>query len=509
MKLVSSAQMRALESCAIASGITSIELMEAAGEDLAAAVQSCCSDSSHISILLGKGNNAGDGLVAARHLFDAGYEVALILTSPPSDFSPEAIINWQRIESESLSVIYWDDHEAKQIISSSRLIVDAILGTGFSGDLSPELEKIIKFVNDCKAYVVSADLPSGLNPDSGKPNETCIKADLTVTFGLPKIGLIMPGASDYVGELAVADIGIPNELVEEANIRINLINYENVALPKRGLKTHKGECGNVGIIAGSLGMIGAGVLAGRAALRSGAGLVSYAIPAGAYEKFDVSASEIMMKPITDNKGCFCAASLPDLLEFATNRDVLAIGPGVGRDDVTVQALLECLTKIQKPIVIDADALFALSSDLSVLQQRSAVTILTPHIGEMSRLINKSTSEIESNRLEVTRDFASKHNVWCVLKGYRSVIAAPDGELWINSTGNPGMATAGSGDALTGVIASLVAQGYSIKDAVCSGVFLHGLSGDIVAANIGEAGMITSDIIEHLPHAMKKTENHHA
>lgn len=504
MKLVTAQQMRALDQAAIKGGIASLELMERAGAGLARAVHRYSNPPGPIGIVLGSGNNAGDGLVAARHLQEAGYQVELYLSKSPEKFSSGAMTNWQRLQSVPHTHHDVSDGKFPERFAECNCLIDALLGTGLTQEVRDPLRRLIIAMNGSGKPIIAADIPSGLSADTGQPLGEAVQARHTVTFGLPKLGLVLPPGPEYVGDVEVVDIGIPPALIDVLGITTTLNTPDTFqsAWPQRKPDSHKGDYGHAGVIAGSRGMIGAGFLTSQAVLRSGAGLVTYALAAAAYEKFDPGAAEVMVESIEDGgSGYLVEATLSQLRTFAANKQVIAIGPGLGREEETVRAVRELIATLDLPCVIDADALFALSDDLELLAARQAPTILTPHPGEMARLCGKTTDEVQADRLGIARSFATTHQVWLLLKGYRSIIAAPDGTVMINPTGDPGMATAGAGDVLTGILAGLIAQGMPMQEAASAGAYVHGLAGDLAAAHRGETGMVASDIIDHLPEAI--------
>lgn len=503
MKLVTAAQMRTLDQAAIAGGISSLDLMERAGEGIARAVQRLVGAPGPIGVVLGRGNNAGDGIVAARHLRAAGYVCQLLLTHPPEDFSPDAKTHWNRIAPGPADWRLVTPATIEAALHPCTGLIDALLGTGLAKAVRAPLDQIILAINAFAGHVISADIPSGLSADTGQPLGIAVEASTTVTFGLPKLGLLLD-TQGHVGHIEVVDIGLPQGLTDalDTSVELSNVSYFRSDWPKRPAESHKGTFGHLLVIAGSTGKIGAGYLASLAALRMGAGLVTYALPQAAYDKFPTDALEVMVAPLPDGAtGQWTTQANAQLDTLLAGKTALAIGPGLGQSKATGESICRLLQHSALPIVLDADALNAVAGHLDVLN-RQAPTILTPHPGEMARLIGQSASAVQVNRLSIAKAFAQQHGVWLVLKGHRTIIAGPDGTCLINPTGNPGMATAGSGDVLTGMLSGLITQGMPLASAIAAAVYLHGLAGDLAAAQRGEAAMIASDIIAAVPEAIR-------
>ncbi|NLD27710.1 MAG: NAD(P)H-hydrate dehydratase [Myxococcales bacterium] len=514
MKLLSSSQMRSLDESAITQHrIPSMELMENAGRALADVAAT--SRPSRAAVVCGRGNNGGDGLVAARYLIGMGIDVAVLILASPQELSPDARANWERLVRISTRVFpctdasYLSSHAS--ILAEADLIVDAIFGTGLRDEVKGISLHAIEMINAMKgrkSRVVSADIPSGLSSDTGMPLGGSVVADDTVTFALPKLGLCLGRGLEYCGNIHVVDIGIPPEEAEKIPSKYSLIVGDDVRrsfLPRR-MNSHKGTFGHVAIFAGSRAKIGAGYLSSRAALRSGSGLVTYAMPESAFAFFDSNYSEVMCEPLPDNgKAFFCHESLDKALHLAQDKSAVAIGPAIGTEEATRAFLNAFVRDLKTSLVIDADGLNLL--DLSSLRMRGAATVLTPHPGEMARLTKSDTGLVNANRTQAAISLAASCGAIVVLKGMGTVVAAPDGRCAINRTGNSGMASAGMGDALTGIILSLLGQGLDPFDAACAGVFVHGMAGDFAASEIGERALITSDLIKNLPRVFSSIETH--
>jgi NAD(P)H-hydrate epimerase len=463
-------------------------------------------------VFAGKGNNGGDGYVIARLLSLSGWEVSLIVLSEKDAITGDAAVNLDRLP-DDVTVAFCGQSKilAQQLASISRhqLIVDAIFGTGLSSTVSGVYLEAIRAVNASGKPVVSVDIPSGVHGTTGEILGDAVKADLTVTLAAAKLGNVLyPGAA-LGGTLTVADIGIPADLIHKA-MGHEFIDLEAAGsmMVKRSPASHKGSFGHTLILAGSTGHTGAAALAGEAAVRSGAGLVTVAVPSSLNQIFEIKLTEAMTLPLDDmGRGYMGCGSLPEIFAGVVGKNVIAIGPGLSRQPDTAELVRYLLETISLPMVLDADGLNALSENLSVLARRkSPLLIMTPHPGEMSRLTGLSVKEIEADRVGIARNFAMQNDIYLVLKGARTVIAAPDGRIAINSSGNPGMASGGMGDVLTGVIASLLGQGYGAFEAACLSVFIHGFSADLVALEKGTMGITASDVIEKLPFTFKNVND---
>jgi ADP-dependent NAD(P)H-hydrate dehydratase / NAD(P)H-hydrate epimerase len=513
MKIVTAEQMRSLDRAAIERhGIPSLVLMERAGEGLARAVRAHAGEAgAEIVIVAGPGNNGGDGLVAARHLLQQGIPVFVILLAAPAKLSPDARANYDRLLAEKAPVqpvLEAFELEAQtERLARAACIVDAIFGTGLLRDIAGLAAKAIDLINASGRPVIAADVPSGLDANTGTPKGTAVRADATATFGLPKRGLFVGAGPAHAGRIEMIDIGIPAEEVARVDSKLALIDPSMFAscLGARAPSSHKGDFGHVLIFAGASGHLGAGYLASLAALRAGCGLVSYALPASAFDRFDARYPEVMCDPIADGgAGHFAEMGLADALRAANGKDAVAIGPAIGTAAETRSFVNALLRDLAMPAVVDADALNVL--DIKALSRRAAPTILTPHPGEMSRLLHLPTADIQADRLGSARTLAAQSGAIVVLKGQGTVIADPAGDAAINPTGNPGMASAGMGDALTGIVASLLAQGLEPRTAAMAAVYLHGLAGDLVAAERGEASLIASDVIGKLGKAIERVRS---
>lgn len=485
MKLVNTEEMRKIDNRTIQEfNIPSIELMERAGT---ACVENILKEFSglkgkKVGIFVGKGNNGGDGLVIARLLANKKIPVKVFLVAREEDISDDAKINLNKLFKIGIKVkeinSFRKFEKERDNINGVDIIVDALLGTGFKGAVTGLLANIIDYLNTTGKPIIAVDLPSGLNVDLGNASGSCINADLTITLGLPKFGLFMYPGVKYAGRVVVGDIGIPDEIIKKEKLNINLTDTKDVLnlLPKRELNAHKGSVGKVLIVGGSIGLTGAVALTSQAVLRSGAGMAILAIPESLNQIMETKLTEVITKPIPETKNHTIALSSEKLiLELANGCNAIALGPGLGRNKETDQFVKKIIQYAKVPIVLDADGLNAIVGSINILKQSKVPLVLTPHPGEMARLINSNIEEVLRDRFNLAREFAIKNKVILVLKGSYTVIADFKGELWVNSTGNSGMATAGTGDVLTGIIASLIAQGLTPIDASIAGVYIHGLA----------------------------------
>lgn len=455
-----------------------------------------------IAVFCGKGNNGGDGLAIARHLHNAGAEVKVYLVNG-NDFLGDAKINFDIVNAMDISVDTVADTEGLEyVVRSYDIIIDAIFGTGIKGVVRGTAFDVIRLINENAKYVLSVDVPSGINSDSGEICGICVNADKTVTFAAYKIGMFMYPAADCVGQVTVASISIPNCVIESQNLTISVTDDEFVRenIPKRCNNSHKGDYGKLLIIAGSEGMSGAAYLASEAALKSGAGLITLACPSSLNKILEVKTTEAMTMPLADNDGHIAGEAVGDVLKALEKADTVLIGPGIGRSDEVGQVVKAVLKNSTVPVVIDADAIFAVSQSKDLLRECACDLVFTPHTMEMSRLTGLDVSYIEENRLEVSREFAEDAGAVLLLKGHHSIVTATDLTQYINNTGNPGLASGGSGDVLSGIIAALLARGISCEKAAAMGAYIHGLAGDIAKQHCGMESMSARDLIDCLPEA---------
>lgn len=512
MKLCNPKQMQNIDRRAIEGmKIPGLELMEAAGSRVVDAIVEQYGDITGqvITIVCGKGNNGGDGFVAARYLHEKGAKIEIFLTGRVDTVEGDAKTNLKRAEKIGLYVKEIDNIDDFSIDDNPDIIIDAIFGTGFSGDIKTPYDEIISKINDHPASVVAVDAPSGLDGATGAVAEPCVRADLTVTFGLPKFGQAVYPGKEYCGLLLVADIGFPDEAIDQEDIDRYLLMEDEAAamLSRRAPESHKGDFGKLFVLAGSEGYTGAAAMTAEAGLRSGTGLVVLGCPSGLNDIFEQKLTEVMTRPLPQvrKKRCLALRGLGEAREMVKWADAIAVGPGIGTYHETRDLIFRLIAKLDKPAVFDADALNILAKNMDYLKGHSAPLVISPHPGEMSRLTGKTIEQIEKNRIDIALEFADEFNLVCILKGAPSVIAAPSGQVWINPTGNEGMATAGSGDVLTGLIGGFLAQGLMDIDAAVLGCYVHGKAGDLAMENLGTRGMIAGDILHMMPLALRELE----
>ncbi|TWJ13882.1 NAD(P)H-hydrate dehydratase [Geobacter argillaceus] len=514
MKVVTGAVMQQMDRRTIEEyGVPGLALMENAGRVCALAIHEAYGNRPGPSavILAGKGNNGGDGYVIARMLREMEWSVMLVVLARREEIGGDALVNLERLP-DDLPRFCLTEQELNKVapgLAGATVVVDALLGTGLKSEVQGLYAATIAMINDCGRPVVAVDIPSGINAASGKVLGCAVRADLTATFALAKLGHVLYPGADYAGELLVRDIGIPRAVADEA------AGYDyldpaaaNALLCPRSRTAHKGSNGHCLVIAGATGKTGAAAMAANSAVRAGAGLVTLAVPATLHAILEVKTTEAMTVPLQDGgRGYLGADARADIMQVLAGRNAVALGPGLGWHSDTAQLVRRLVELVAAPLVIDADGLNAVSEEPAVLQRTlSSSVILTPHPGEMARLAGITIAEVENDRIGTAGTFAREHGVYLVLKGARTVIAAPDGRVAVNGSGNPGMATGGMGDVLAGVLTALLAQGYDPFTACCLGVFCHGLAGDLVAQDKGEIGMSAMDVQEMLPYAFKRIGN---
>ncbi len=490
--------------------IPGLTLMENAGKKVAEEILERFDLSGKLAIVVcGKGNNGGDGFVTARHLHQKGVRIKLFLTGSRESVKGDALVNLELAEKAELTIHPVADPAAFSIPSDTSLIVDAIFGTGFSGDIKAPYDEIIRKLNASRAPIVAVDAPSGLDGASGQVAAPTVKAGLTVTFGLPKLGQIVYPGKSYCGQLVVADIGFPEKAINEEKIGLNMLMADEAArmLPFRAPDANKGDFGKLFVLAGSKGYTGAAAMTAESGLRAGTGLVILGFPESFDDVFEAKLTEVIKHPLPEvrNRRCLALRGLGEIREMVKWADALAVGPGIGTYHETRDLIFRLVSKLDKPAVFDADALNNLAKDIGQLKGHPAPLVISPHPGEMSRLTGKTISEIQKDRINTALAFAQENNLVCIIKGGPSVIAAPSGQAWINPTGNEGMATAGSGDVLTGIIGGFLAQGMLDIDSAVLGCYVHGLAGDLARDEFGSRGMIAGDIMRMLPEALMQLE----
>jgi len=522
MKIVSAAEMREIDHATSERfGVPSLTLMENAGSAVARFVLSGYPHAERVGILCGKGNNGGDGFVVARKLVEAGRAVRVLLLSDPAELRGDAAVMFQSMQQKlqplnNAPVIVreasgLDSSDAAEIFAAD-VIVDAILGTGFRPPVSPLYAAAIGKMNATAAPIVAVDIPSGadtdaMRPRSGAPDQA--RAVAVVTFTAPRPAHVFAALTS--GPTVIAPIGSPPEaIVSQLKLHLSTPYDFAALLAPRARDANKGSYGHVLVIGGSLGKAGAAAMAGFSALRSGAGLSTVATPKSVLSTVAAFHPELMTEPLPETKqGTISLRALRSSFDALLERKTLAIGPGISRNSETAKFVYEIVKRAadDTPIVVDADALNAFERVAHKLNGRGRTLVITPHPGEMARLTGLSIAEIQANRLEVARNFASKHELIVVLKGHRTLIAAPDGTVWVNPTGNPGMATGGTGDVLTGMVAGLIAQHpQHALEATALAVYLHGLAGDLASESLGENSLVATDLVRFLPQAFALAQN---
>jgi NAD(P)H-hydrate epimerase len=490
-------------------GIPGITLMENAGRACADEILGEFGLKGSAVVLAGRGNNGGDGYVIARLLDQQGWSVKVIILADPEQIAGDAAINLEKLSSEMTDFCTKEGElstEHKEDIFQADVIVDALLGTGLSSNVSGIYLEAINLINSSGRPVLSVDIPSGIHGTTGMVLGKAVRAHTTVTFAFAKLGHVLFPGADYTGRLVTADIGIPTEVMQTAH-GYDFLDADAVRpmLHPRDRLSHKGHFGHCLIIAGSTGKTGAAALSANSAVRAGSGLVTLAVAESIHTVLEIKTTEVMTSPLPDSgNGHLIVNAFPSIEKLLAGKDAVAIGPGIDRHPETFALVQKLVETIDLTLVIDADGLNALAEDITVLKRnKSRQIILTPHPGEMARLLGTSVSDVETNRISVAKEFAHNHGVFLVLKGARTIIADPDGTVAINGSGNPGMATGGMGDVLTGIIVSLLGQGYAAAEACRLGVFIHGYAADMVAVEKGEIGINATDVQEKLPYAFHR------
>ncbi|HET9491704.1 MAG TPA: NAD(P)H-hydrate dehydratase [Methylomirabilota bacterium] len=511
-------EMRRLDRRAIAElGIPSAVLMENAGRGAGRAILAVApalgvGRRARVAVVCGKGGNAGDGFVVARWLKARGLRPEVWLAFPPDEIAGDAALKLTALRrSGGRPALVTDVARLVDALRGVDLVVDALLGTGARGAPEAPIAAIIGAMNAAGRPIVALDVPSGLPADGGPPAGPAVRATLTVTFAGLKQGLVTGPGVDFAGRVEVVDIGVPAAEVGRG-VSTFLLEASDVArqLPPRSRSAHKGTLGHVLIVAGSLGKTGAAALAAGGALRSGAGLVTVATAASQQPVVAGLVLEAMTAALPETAAHSVALKAVDAIaELAAGRDAVAIGPGLGLDADTQALARELVRTLTIPVVVDADALTALAGHLDALDTAPAARCLTPHPGEMARLLGATVTEVERDRVGVARRLASEHRAWVVLKGAGSLVAAPSGEVYINPTGNPGMASGGTGDVLTGMAGALLARGLPPVAALQTAVYVHGRAGDLAAARLGQEALIAGDLVTALPEALVELQSRHA
>ena len=511
MKIVSAAEMREIDRVTSERfGVPSLTLMENAGAAVAGFVTARFPDARRIGVICGKGNNGGDGFVAARHLHGTDRTVKVLLLCDPGELRGDAAENYTKLPAAPVLARTPEElqAEAAQAVLQSDLLLDAILGTGFRPPVNPLYGEAIARINASPAPVVAVDIPSGAGADVlGASPGIVARADAVVTFTAPRPAHALKPLTD--GPTVIAPIGSPDEAIT-SSLQLNLITAHDVSplIQPRRAAAHKGSFGHVLVIGGSTGKAGAAAMAGMAALRAGAGLSTVGTPKSVLPTVAGFHPEVMTEPLEETEiGSISLRALGygHVDALAKDKSVLAVGPGISRHTETAEFVRTVVKKFKTPIVLDADGLNAFEGRAAELKGEGRTLVLTPHPGEMARLTGLSTADLEKDRITVARAFAREHKVILVLKGHRTLVAEPDGAIWVNATGNPGMATGGTGDILTGMISGLLAQNReAVLPAVTAAVHLHGLAGDIARETTGEHSLTATDLLARLPEAFRRT-----
>lgn len=484
-------------------GITQEMLMENAGEAAYFVIlKELGVRGKKFAVFCGAGNNGGDGCVVARKIHSNGGQVEVFLLGKQDKLEGAARTNLEIISRIPVKI-----HDvtsiklAKATIHQCDAIVDAIFGTGLIRDVTGLYKDVIQLINESGKKVFSLDIPSGVNGDTGQVMGCAVKADYTITYGLPKIGNMLYPGFNLCGKLYVSHISFPPSIYDTDSVKIQM--NDLVQLPQRDRDSHKGSYGKALFIAGSSNYLGAPYFSALSFLKAGGGLAYLATPGSISPFLASKGSEVVFIPQSETStGSLALENLEGLVEFSRRVDITIIGPGVSLNEETQELVRKLVRKVETPILIDGDGITAVAGDADLIAQRKTETILTPHSGEMSRLTGMEVEEINKDKINVLQRTASGLNAIIVLKGAHSLIGYPDGKVYINTSGNPGMATAGSGDALTGTIAAMYGLGLPLRDAVRTGVFMHGLSGDLAAQVKGEDGITAQDIADYLPYAVK-------
>ena len=513
MKLATAAQMRELDRQAIEErGIPSIDLMERAAAGVAKAALEALpmrTAKCRAAVFCGSGNNGGDGIAAARLLFLKGVRVRAFLVGSYEKLTPDAREETQRLSECGVELEAYDPEDLSQsaFARSAHVIIDAIFGVGLSREIAPEsrFAKAIQLINECAGTVIAADIASGVETDTGRVLGCAVKADKTITFTFEKVGQVVGDGVLHAGEVEVLDIGIPEDLKRAVVCPVQTVeaDFVKAALPERKADGHKGDFGKLLVVGGSVGYTGAPYLTASAAVRSGTGLVFLGVPESIWAVEAAKCVSAMPFPLTDKSGALSNKALQGIEEKLKTCHVLALGPGLGRAPRTEQLVREILHRTERPVVLDADGINALSGHMDVLDARKGrITILTPHDGEFTRIGGDLS---RGDRVKAARDFAVEHGCVLVLKGHRTVTATPAGNVLVNTTGNAGLARGGSGDVLTGIIAALLAQKTTAAQAAAAGVWIHGRCGDIAAQRFTQRGMSVEDVVGALPAVFKELE----
>ncbi len=512
MYLVTAAEMKQMDRQTIESfGIPGIVLMENAGSGATRVLLEQFPDlkQKRVGIVAGRGNNGGDGFVIARYLAHRNIKVSVYLLAEQASISGDAAANLRLLAPSGVPVVEMPNQSEfskhKSNLRHQDLWIDAILGTGLTSNVKGYFKDVIDFINSSHKPVFAVDIPSGLNSDTGQPCGTCVKAQVTSTFAFAKTGhILFPGAS-YTGKLEIIDIGIPPHIAKSVGPKQYLLTPDLIrsVFKPRPPDIHKGKTGHLLVVSGSPGKTGAAAMTAMSAVRAGAGLVTLGIPKSLNPILESQVIEAMTWPLAETlDGGLDETSFDQIINLLSDKKCLAIGPGIGQAEETKSLVQRLVLKSPVAVVMDADGINNFAGNAQILKKCKVPIILTPHPGEMARLINSTPRQIQEDRINCARNFAIEYNVHLVLKGARTVVAHPDGRIFINPTGNSGMAAGGMGDVLTGVIAGFVTQGYSPESAAHMGVYLHGAAADSLAESIAPFGYLATEVMNAIPAQIK-------
>jgi ADP-dependent NAD(P)H-hydrate dehydratase / NAD(P)H-hydrate epimerase len=515
VRIATSGQMAAIDKQTIGGGVAGLELMERAGQEIVYALLDYFPDlvpPSSVAICCGKGNNGGDGLVVARILAGFGFDVTVMMLGGRDELSADAGSNFVKLPTD-VEVIQaeagaWSGTWL-ELSAESDLLIDAIFGTGIKPPLRGEYIELFQTFGDAPVPVVSLDIPSGVDGDDGRVEPVAVRADLTVSVGLPKLGLLMPPGRDHTGELTIVDIGFPAEICDKHTDSLHYLTHADYArlLPERPSDAYKYSAGTCLLLAGSRDYGGAALLAGMGTLRSGCGLLTLALPDTHSRSAVTTLPEAVVRALpTGDQGGLLPLPMSIAQDLLAKQKALAVGPGLGRDPQTDDFLTRWLTTLDLPMVVDADGLNAFARSGRTMQFRAPETIITPHEGELARLTGLDVMEIRADRVETARRYAAQWQVILVLKGSPTLIAHPDGTVVLNPVGNDALAHGGTGDVLTGLIGGLLAQGTAAFDAAALGCWLHGRAGEIAALGGSRRSVLAREVAESLSSAFHELEN---
>ncbi|HEX2054024.1 MAG TPA: NAD(P)H-hydrate dehydratase [Actinomycetota bacterium] len=497
-------QMAAADKEAAESGIPSFQLMQSAGRAVGrlAAAMMGGTYGRRVTLVCGKGNNGGDGCVAASYLARRGAFCTVILLADPAALKGDALEAYRQLAGSPVHLVRYSPGRLAHELPRSHLVLDAMVGTGFAGSLRGPMAEAAGAINAASVPVLAVDIPSGVNGETGQVEGEAVRASRTVTLAALKTGLLLQPGASYAGDVEVVDIGIPQKLLRDGISMAESSDLRGL-VPPRPATAHKRSVGKVLVVAGSVSMAGAVALTASAALHAGAGLVRMAVPKVIRPSVGPLVIEALTAGMPDTpKGAFSLEAVPQVVDLAAQMQVVALGPGIGKDDETLKFVQEILSQVDRPVVLDADALSAFQDNPEGLRSRLAPTILTPHSGELGRLIGRSPKDIDADRIAAARQTAERTQAVVLLKGFRTVVAAPDGRVVVVNAGGPVLATGGSGDVLTGVIAALVPL-LDPFDAAWAGSCLHGLAGEMLARERGDRGVVAGDLLKALPLALRQ------